>query len=64
MLGRVEYVHGFTLEKASDRGVGFPVVDYVPLTARGEGEGGCFEEDGEELRLEESRWGLREEWGK
>lgn len=61
MLVLVEYMHAFLLEKTSHRRMGFPVVDYFPLTAHGEGEGGCFEEDGEELRLQFWWWGVREE---
>ena len=64
MLNVVEYVHAFLLEEAPDGRVGFPVVDDIPLAAHGEGEGGCFEEDGEELRLEFWRREFREERGK
>lgn len=65
MFGFVEYVHAFALEETAHRRVGFPVVDHVPLAAHGEGEGGCFEEDGEELGLELWWWGgcSREEGG-
>ncbi len=63
MLQVIDYVHACVVEEGSDGRVGFPVVGDVALTAHGDGEGGCLEEDGQELGLELLWGGGRQEGG-